>query len=616
MSKQAFAQETMGREIAVVNFAGGGGSDDGIERYTTLLVGAAINHDPAAILMHKTNHPYTEHLQEDVFLVDPRSVCRGRPVGLAWFSPDCTHFSRAKGGTPVKKEIRGLSWVIVRWAMTVRPRVILMENVKEIRTWGPLMERDGGLYPDPAHKGETFGGFVGIMTTGIAPDHPALLECCEFLGLDPAGEEAKRLVQGLGYDMDWRELRAADYGVPTVRERFFGAFRCDGQPIRWPEPTHAQRDSAEVRQGRKKPWVGAHTVIDWSLPAPSIFDSKQGIKAQYGVSAVRPLADNTMRRIARGLDKFVLKEDKPFIVPIGYGERAGQAPRVQSLDDPMSTIVSSAKQYVCEPMLAPAILEVNHSGDMFRGQAINTPMNTITAKHGRGVVAPYLTQYHQEQREDVRGQTVDGPVMTIDGSNRYAVAVPSMVKYYGNDQHGQDCGEPLHTVTARDREALMVAHICKFKGTDLGQHPDFPLQTCTASLAFAVVKTKVARYHPGMELGRWPQVRDMLNTWCGYHLAEDEVLLLSIGGAWWFICDVGLRMLTAREAFSAMGFARDYIIDRDYLGRDYPKSEQMKRCGNAVCPPLAGLLAAANLPEYARRKPLETLAEWRREVAV
>jgi DNA (cytosine-5)-methyltransferase 1 len=718
------AQMSMTEEISVVNFAGGGGSDDGIERYTTIMVGAAINHDPAAILMHKTNHPFTEHLQEDVFAVDPVEVCRGRPVGLAWFSPDCTHFSRAKGGTPVKKEIRGLSWVIVRWAITVRPRVILMENVKEIRTWGPLIERDDGLYPDPAHKGETFEGFVQIMTTGIEPGHPALLECCEFLRISPDGEEAQKLIRGLGYDMDWREMCAADFGVPTIRERFFGAFRCDGQPIRWPEPTHAKRDSAEVMAGKKLPWVGAHTVIDWTLPAPSIFASKRAIKEEYGVNAVRPLAENTMRRIARGLDKFVLKAERPFIVPIGYGERVGQPPRVQSVDEPMSTIVSGTKQYVCDPVMAQYIVEVNHAGD-FRGQDITDPLNTITAKHGRGVVntimapftatntsnavgtsvddpvntvrtgggcgqmlvtpvmacigqtgggdrigdvrfpvptivwkaevciaTPYLTQYHQEQGEDVRGQAVDYPIMTIDGSNRYGVGMPYLAKYYGNDEYGQAIGEPLHTVTARDREGLVVAsiskffgggyegsgadvsdplptvtavdhnavqlaHICKFKGQDIGQHPETPLHTITATAGeFAIIKSKVMRYVPGADVGHWPQVRAMLNTWCGYELADDEILLQQIRGEWWFICDIGLRMLIAREAFSAMGFAPDYIIDRDYLGNPYPKTEQMRRCGNAVCPPLAGLLAAANLPEYARAKPLAMLDTWKQEVAV
>lgn len=646
------AQTDFTQEIAVVNFAGGGGSDDGIERYTRLMVAAAINHDAAAIEMHRRNHPYTEHLKEDVFQVDPAAVCRGRPVGLAWFSPDCTHFSRAKGGTPVKKEIRGLSWVIVRWAMTVRPRVILMENVKEIRGWGPLVQDGkGNWYPDPARKGETFRGFVEILTCGIERGHPALLECCEFLGLDPEGPEAGRLIRGLGYDMDWRELCAADYGVPTIRERFFGVFRCDGRPICWPEPTHAKRGCPEVLAGEKLPWVAAASIIDWSLPAPSIFESKAEIRAKHGLKAKRPLEDNTIKRVARGLDKFVLKEKRPFIVPIGYGERNGQAPRVHDALNPLPTVTAKDKHYLCKPVMAP-FTATNTSNAV--GTSAGAPVNTVRTGGGCGqmLIEPFLAQYHQEQqRETVRGQPVDRPIMTVDGSNRYAVAAPILAKYYGSDVHGQAAGEPLHTVTARDREGLVVAsiskffgggyngagadaeeplptvtavdhnavqlaHICKFKGQDLGQHPADPLHTVTASWGeFAVLQTRIARYGQGADMGYWPQVRAMLNQWCGYALGEDEVLLQWINGAWWYIRDIGLRMLTAREAFSAMGFAPDYIIAFEWKGKPYPKSEQMKKCGNAVCPPLAGLLAAANLPEYARKVPLETLEAWRDAVA-
>lgn len=712
------AQMSMTEEIAVVNFAGGGGTCDGIERFTDLVVSDAVNHDAAAILMHKTNHPYTIHHQEDVFAIDPMKVCRGRPVALAWFSPDCTHFSRAKGGTPVKKEIRGLSWVIVRWAMTVRPRVIMMENVKEIRTWGPLMERDGAMYPDPAHKGETFEGFVKIMTSGIEPKHPALLECCEFLHIDPGGSEAESLIRGLGYEMDWRELCAADFGVPTIRERFFGVFRCDGEAIRWPEPTHAKRGSPEVLSGEKKPWVGAHTIIDWTLPAPSIFATKKEIKALYHVNAVRPLADNTMRRIARGLDKFVLREAEPFIVEVNH---AGQF-RGQSINDPLSTvtakhgrglvrpvmapfsvanttgstaaaadqpihtITSAGNQLVAEPIMAPytvtnttnatgtpasdplntvrtgggggqmlvtplmACICQNGGGD--RIHDIQGPVPTIVSKAEACIVAPFLTQYHQEQGEDVRGQSVDKPIMTLDGANRYGVIAPAMVKYYGSDDHGQGADNPLHTVTARDREGLIIAnitkffgggyngsgadmkdplptvtatdhnalelaHICKFKGQDLGQPPGAPLHTVTATTGeFAAIHTCVVRYQPGAALGHWPEVRAMLNAWCGYNLADDELLLQKIRGDWWYIYDVGLRMLKAREAYNAQGFAPDYIIDHDYLGNPYPKTEQMAKCGNAVCPPVAGLMVAANLPEYARREPCPTQDEWVKSVAV
>ncbi|WP_352415247.1 DNA cytosine methyltransferase [Oscillibacter ruminantium] len=610
---KAQAQETLDREIAVVNFAGGGGSDDGIERFTDIMIGAAINHDPAAIRMHKTNHPYTEHFCEDVFQIDPESVCRGRKCGLAWFSPDCTHFSRAKGGTPVKKEIRGLSWVIVRWAMKVHPRVILMENVPEIRTWGPLItDEKGDSYPDPKRKGETFQGFIKIMSTGIEPGHPALLECCEFLDIPPDGFEAQRLIRGLGYAIEWKELCAADFGVPTIRERFFGVFRCDGQPIRWPEPTHARRGTPEVEDGTKKPWVPAASIIDWTIPAPSIFDSKKEIKARFGVNAVRPLADNTMKRIARGLDKFVLKEEQPFIVEVNH---AGGF-RGQSIHDPLTTITAKHGRGIVNPIMAP-FTATNTSNAV--GTSPADPLNTVRTGGGGGqmLVTPYLAQYHSEQGGDVRGQKVNGPIMTIDASNRYGVVLPVMAKYYGNDNHGQGITEPLHTVTAKDREALTLAHICKFKGTNLGQHPETPLHTVTATAGeFAAVHTKVERYAVGTNLGRWPQVREMLNAYCGYTLAANEVLLLGIRGEWWFITDIGLRMLTPREAFNAMGFASDYIIDRDYEGNEYKKTEQMARCGNAVCPPMAGLLAAVNLPEYARKKPLDTQRAWREAVAI
>lgn len=612
------SQESMTDEIAVVNFAGGGGSDDGIERYTTLMIGAAINHDPEAIRMHKTNHPYTEHYIEDVFQVDPRKVCRGRPVGLAWFSPDCTHFSRAKGGTPVKKEIRGLSWVIVRWAMTVHPRVMMMENVPEIRTWGPLIaDAKGNMHPDPKRKGETFEGFTKILTTGIEPNHPALLECCEFLNISPVGLEAQKLIHGLGYKMDWRELCAADYGVPTVRKRFFGVFRCDGQAIKWPEPTHAKRGSTDELTGKKKPWVSAASIIDWSIPAPSIFATKQQIKEQYGRAAVRPLAENTIKRIARGLDKFILKEDKPFIVEINHG---GDNFRGQDIAEPLNTVTAKHGRGVIDPVLSPIMPCIGQTGGSDRVYSVTSPVPTIVSKAEACVaaplMAPYLTQYHQEQTGDARGQKVDNPIMTIDSSNRYGLAAPLLSKYYGNDDHGQSVTEPLHTVTARDRESLLLSHICKFKGQNIGQSSATPLHTVTATCGeFACIHTRVVKYQSYADIGYWPQVRKILNAYCGYHLAAHEILLKNIGGEWYFIADIGLRMLTPREAFKAMGFAPDYIIDKDYNGQAYPKAEQMNRCGNAVCPPMAGLLAAANLPEYARGQPISTQQEWIRNVS-
>lgn len=253
-------------ELIVDNFAGGGGASTGIEMATGRPVDIAINHDPAAIAMHKVNHPYTKHYCENIWEVDPVKVCKGRPVGLAWFSPDCTHFSKAKGGKPVDKNIRGLAWVAVKWAKLVHPRVIILENVEEFKTWGPLK----GNYPDPERKGETFNQFV-------------------------------KALKRFGYKVDWRELRACDYGAPTIRKRFFMIARCDGQPIVWPEPTHGDPDGIEVRCGLLKPWRTAAEIIDWSIPCPSIFERK------------RPLAEKTMRRIARGIKKFIIDNPNPYI---------------------------------------------------------------------------------------------------------------------------------------------------------------------------------------------------------------------------------------------------------------------------------------------------------------
>ena len=285
------AQINLFDEIIVDNFAGGGGASTGIELATGRVVEIAVNHDPDAILMHKTNHPHTTHYQASVWDVDPVEVCAGRSVGLAWFSPDCKHFSKAKGAALVDRKIRGLAWIVLRWAARVRPRVIILENVEEFQTWGPV--RKGK--PVKKKAGQTF-------------------------------QKWKSQLSELGYEIEHRELVAADYGAPTIRKRFFLIARCDGKPIVWPERTHAPADSLEVKSGKCKPWRAASEIIDWSLPMYSVFASKAEIKEKYGATVVRPLADNTMRRVIRGTDKFTIRSGKPFLVPTGYGERKGQAP--------------------------------------------------------------------------------------------------------------------------------------------------------------------------------------------------------------------------------------------------------------------------------------------------
>lgn len=543
-------------EMIIDNFAGGGGASTGIELATGRAVDAAINHDPDAILMHQTNHPQTRHYCESVWDVDPWEVTRGRPVGLAWFSPDCKHFSKAKGSKPVDRNIRGLAWIVLKWAGTVKPRVIILENVEEFQTWGPV--RKGK--PVKSRRGETF-------------------------------RKWKEQLQALGYEIDHRELVAADYGAPTIRKRFFLIARCDGKPIIWPERTHAPKDSEEVKNGKCKPWRGAAEIIDWTIPCPSIFDTTDEIKEKYGIRAIRPLAVNTQKRIARGIEKFVLQNKEPFIVPIGYGERKGQAPRVHDIKEPVSTVVSSGKQYLCQPELSPFIVQVNHKGEQFRGQELKEPIPTITGKHGYGLVTPVMTaiavskaeqclampsliQYHTEQSERVRGQGMDEPIMTLDAANRYG---------------------------------LSVAFLSKFYKTGIGQKPDEPLHTVTTSAGhFGIVTVKMSRQE--MNLKHWNEVRELLNAYCGYAIAADEILLLDVNGTLYFISDIGLRMLTPRELYAANGFPPDYIIDHDYTGKAYGKTKQVARCGNAVPPPFAEALVRANLPEMCGRQ-FETMQE-------
>lgn len=508
------AQTSLLDEIIIDNFAGGGGASTGIELAIGRPVTIAINHDPAAILMHKTNHPYTEHIQASVWDVDPVEVCAGRPVGLAWFSPDCKHFSKAKGSALVDRNIRGLAWIVLRWAGTVRPRVIILENVEEFQTWGPV--RKGK--PIKSKSGQTFHKWL-------------------------------KQLNDLGYTVDHRELVAADYGAPTSRKRFVLIARCDGNPIVWPEKTHNKAGT----DGKQK-WRAAAEVIDWSLPMYSVFDTKEQIKAKYGVNTVRPLADNTMRRIIRGVDKFTLKSGKPFIVQGKFQNTA---------------------------------------------QDIDRPLTTITSVGAHELVSASLIQYHTEQSEQVRANQIDAPLPTVDASNRYGLIAANLVEYFQNGRP-LPINEPMHTVTTREREALVAAHVVEFKGQDKGQSCEEPLRTITASVGeFGLCETVIVRADKEQDFGYWPKIRTLLNQHCNYQLAEDEVLLLVLDGTAYFIRDILLRMLAPKELYAAMGFPPDYIIDHDYTGKPYPRSAQVARCGNAVCPQMASAVVRANLPEWA-----------------
>ncbi|EAS4434014.1 DNA cytosine methyltransferase [Salmonella enterica] len=428
------------REIIVDNFAGGGGASTGIEMAIGRSVDIAINHDENAVAMHTTNHPDTLHYCESVYEVRPKVATAGRPVALAWFSPDCRHFSKAKGAKPVEKAIRGLAWVVLRWGLDVGPRVMKLENVEEFKTWGPLLA--GEMRPDPARAGETFEAFVGMLTTGIPANHPALEECCEFLNISLDSEDAARLVKGLGYVVEYRELRACDYGAPTIRKRFFMVMRRDGKPIVWPEPTHGDPKSAAVQSGRLAPWRTAAECIDWTIPAPSIFDRK------------KPLAENTLKRIARGIQRFVIDSASPFIVKCNH--------------------TSTKTSYDC-----------------FRGQALGEPLQTITKTHGYALAVPHLTKF----RTGATGQPVTEPVSTVTagtskrpGGNGHALGLveatltPFLAGNGGSEYQAKPrpLDKPSNTILKQSRACLVAPVIARQFGASVGHRADEPSATITA----------------------------------------------------------------------------------------------------------------------------------------
>jgi DNA (cytosine-5)-methyltransferase 1 len=576
-------------ELIVDNFAGGGGASTGIEMATGYSVDIAINHDPEAIKMHKANHPNTKHYCENVWAIDPVKACNGHPVGLAWFSPDCKHFSKAKGGKPKDKNIRGLAWVALRWAGLVRPRVIMLENVEEFKTWGPL---NRGHHPIKEKQGKTFERFV-------------------------------QQLRNLGYEVEFRELIAADYGAPTMRKRFFMVARCDGKPIVWPEPTHGPADSEAVKVGLLKPYVGAYTQIDFSRPCPSIFDTSEEIKEKYGIRAVRPLAQKTMDRIARGFKKFILDNPEPFIIQCNHGgERRpndirepmptitgkhgygivepymvqiGQTgftkDRSKDVREPLTTIVSKNEHCLIEPMLAPYMgtNTTNHPGGNCRD-----PIHTITTGNQQCLISPTLIQYHSETAKDeVRGQLIEEPIMTVDSSNRYGLVTSFLHKYYdgGYKGAGESMEKPLPTVTAWDHNSVVTANLIQMNNHCDGRDMRDPIPTITAGDGhFGEVRAFLVKYY-GQGTGQ--DLKEPLDT----IPTHDRFGLVTIKGVDYQIVDIGLRMLEPRELYGCQGFPDDYIIDHDYTGKTYPRSEQVRRCGNAVCPPIPAALVRANLPE-------------------
>lgn len=551
-------------EIIIDNFAGGGGASCGIELALGRHVDIAINHDPEAVTMHSLNHPQTEHHCESVWDVDPLDLVRGRPVGLAWFSPDCKHFSKAKGGKPRDKKIRGLAWVAMRWAAVVRPRVIMLENVEEFQTWGPVLV-DGT--PCPKRKGDTFRSFV-------------------------------RQLQEKGYAVEWRELRACDFGAPTIRKRLFLIARCDGQPIAWPEPTHGAPDSAAVKAKQRKPWRTAAECIDWSIPCPSIFER------------ARPLAEATQRRIARGLRRYVINAADPFI--IGIDHRGSGTSAVWPGAQPITTITAEARHAVVAPHLTKF-----RTGST--GADLRAPMPTITAgpkenpagaPHALGIIAPTLVQtgYGERAGQAPRAPGLDKPLGTVvAGGSKHAVVSAFLAKHYGGNYEGAgiSLADPASTVTTSDHHALVSSNLVKLRGECTGSAIEEPVATITGGgTHIGEVRAFLVKYYS--EGGQDQDCRDPMHT----IPTKDRLGLVTVAGEQYQIADIGMRMLEPHELYTAQGFPSTYVIAPIMAnGKPLPKHAQVRMCGNSVSPPMAAALVRANVPDMASwsRKETRTL---------
>jgi DNA (cytosine-5)-methyltransferase 1 len=545
----------LGSELIIDNFAGGGGASTGLERAFGRPVDVAINHDPEALAMHAANHPHTMHYCESVFDVDPIAITGNQPVALVWLSPDCKHFSKAKGGKPVSKKIRGLAWIALRWAAKVKPRVIMLENVEEFQTWGPL-GADGK--PCPKNRGRTFRSFVNAL-------------------------------RAQGYVVDWRELRACDYGAPTIRKRLFLVARRDHLPITWPTPTHGDPKSAAVRTGKLQPWRTAADCIDWSLPCPSIFER------------TKPLKDATLRRVAKGIMKFVVDSADPFIVKFQENSTG------QTLDEPLHTVMAGAPRF---GIITPTLMHVTHHG-ADRTASLNAPIATITGAHRgeQALVSATLIQTGYGERpprwrckscetvydradlptcgcskcgcaddpELIAGQEprvpgLDKPLGTaVAGGVKHAVVSAFLAKHYGGVV-GTGVDVPTGTVTTSDHHSIVTSNLVKLRNNQFGQDIREPIPTLTAG---------------GGHVG---EVRALLQKYHG----PDALGIVTIGGEQYAIVDIGMRMLQPHELKLAQGFPASYVIDPVVNGKPLSKSSQVRMIGNSVCPDVATALIRAN----------------------
>ncbi|NTF32322.1 DNA cytosine methyltransferase [Rhizobium skierniewicense] len=405
-----------GMPLIIDSFAGGGGASTGIEMALGRSPDLAINHNPQALALHAANHPDTVHLSENIYCVDPLDYVAGQHIGLAWFSPDCKHFSKAKGGKPVERNIRDLAHVIPFWVERIQKSggkidVIAMENVEEFSTWGPLLSTDKGEFPDPARKGETFQKW------------------CKQL-------------RKLGGKLEKRELRACDYGAPTIRKRLFVIIRFDGRPIVWPKPTHGKPSDRDVIAGRKLPWRTAAECIDWSIPCPSVFDTSAQILEKHGLKSIRPLADNTMARVARGMKRYVLDAERPFLVNLTHGGR------VEDLAEPFKTVTGANRGE--KAVVSPSLVSVAHGDSGGRREyPLTEPFGVVTAGGiSHAVIVPHLSAFYGPGDGGLdRSAPVDEPVRVIPCENRHAMIAPSLIRF-NTGATGSDLREPVPTITA------------------------------------------------------------------------------------------------------------------------------------------------------------------------
>ncbi len=568
-------------EINVDLFAGGGGASTGLEMGLGRPVHIAVNHNPAAISMHEANHPGALHLQTDVWEVDPVQVLAGRRVGWFHASPDCTHHSQAAGGQPRKKEIRDLSWVVTKWAGIVRPRIISLENVKQIRQWGPLvakrckatgrvMKLDGTvaepgervprneqfLVPDRRHKGRTWHTFLASL-------------------------------QALGYTVEHRVLRACDYGAPTSRERLFLIARRDGEPIVWPEPTHAEKP----RKGQKK-WRTAAECIDWSIPGQSIFGRK------------KPLAEATMRRIGKGIQREVIEKAQPFIVLIANWSREA----VQPVDQPLNTVTAWPRGGSFA-LAAPVLVGVGGRAGQTEPRCAAQPAYTITAKGDTALATAFLAQANGGFNER-HSRPMGEPMSTVTNKGSQQQLVTANLVHLRGNCDARSVEDPLHTISANGQHHdLCTAFMSRQFGASVGQGLDEPAPTITAGGGgkSMLVELQLSpddeagalrcaaflmRYYG--EGGQWGDLREPMHTLT----TKDRLALVTvwIGGDPYVIVDICLRMLQPHELYAAQGFPPNYVIDRGHDGRRFTKAEQVHMCGNSVSPPPMAAIVRANNP--------------------